>query len=123
MGERRVRAEDPKPQPLPLSVPVPLAAPLDVLADHPPEGDEPQVEVAADAGEAAGIEPARLQHPDQAVEVSLDGRPVEAILDPPREDPHLEKVHEPLEPGALPPRADPPPDLPPPPSPPHLPPF
>src|SRR5260370_38792603 len=98
MGERRVRAEDPKPQPLPLSVRAPLELPLDVLADHPPEGLEPQVEVAADAGEAAGIEPARLQHPDQAVEGSLDGRPVEAILDPPRDDTPLAKVNEPLEP-------------------------
>src|SRR5207248_9618728 len=73
---------------------------LDVLADHPAERLQPQLEIIADAGQLAGIEPARLQRLHDLLDVGLDRRPVELVGDAAAEVADLQEVHEPLEAGA-----------------------
>ena len=72
-----------------------------MLADHPPEGLEAQVEVIADARQHARIHALGFQHPHDPREVALDRLPVELVVDAAREVAGLQEVHEPLEPGAL----------------------
>jgi len=61
---------------------------------------EPQLEVVPDARELARVEP-RASSISMISRVGLDRRPVEAVGDPPREEAHLEEVHEALEPRVL----------------------
>src|SRR5438445_1126369 len=91
---------------LALAVGAALQLALDVLADHPVEGLQPQLEVVADARELAGIEAPGLQHPHDLLDVALDRGPVELVRDLPREVADLEEVHQPLEAGVLAARAD-----------------
>src|SRR6266567_2061731 len=77
------------------AVGAPLELALHVLADHPAEGLEAEVEVVADAGEHARIHALGLQELHDAGEVALDGRPVELVVDLPREVADLEEVHQP----------------------------
>src|SRR5207249_3093991 len=84
---------------LALAVGAALQLALDVLADHPVEGLQPQLEVVADARELAGIEAPGLQHPHDLLDVALDRGPVELVRDLPREVADLEEVHQPLEAG------------------------
>jgi len=86
---------------LALAVRAALQLSLDVLANHALEGLEPELEVVADPGQLAGIEPALLERLHDPLEIALDGRPVELVRDPAREEADLEEVHEPLEAGVL----------------------
>ena len=79
---------------------------LDVLADHPLERLEPQLEVVADPRELPRVEAALLERLHDPLEITLDGRPVEVVGDAAREEADLQEVHEPLEPGVLAARAD-----------------
>src|SRR5438128_1557819 len=84
-----------------LAVRAPLQLALDVLADHALERLEPELEIVPDTRQLARIEPARLERLHDPFEIALDGRPVELVRDPAREEADLEEVHEPLEAGVL----------------------
>ena len=77
-----------------------------MLADHPAKGLESKLEVVADARELSWIEPFRLEHLHDLLEIALHCRPVELIGDTAREVSDLEEVHQPLEAGVLAARAD-----------------
>ena len=101
--EERLVGEDFARQPLALAPGAALQLALDVLADHAAEGLEPQLEIVADTGELAGVEPLRLEHGHDLGEIALDGRHVEVFGDAPREIADLQEVHQPLEPHVAPP--------------------
>src|SRR5712692_9626871 len=81
-GEKRLVRENLARELLALAVRSTLQLALDVLADHPLEGLEPQLEVIADPRQLARVETARLERLHDPLEVALDGGPVEAVRDP-----------------------------------------
>src|SRR5262245_48763494 len=70
---------------------------LDVLANHPAKGLQPQLEVVADARELTGIEAARFEPAHDLGKIPLDGAEVEPVLDAPRGKADLQAVHQALE--------------------------
>src|SRR6267143_1485389 len=104
--EERLVRQDLARELLALAVRAALQLSLDVLADHALERLEPELEIVSDSRQLARIEPARLERLHDPLEIALDGRPVELVGDPAREEADLQEVHEPLEAGVLPAGAD-----------------
>src|SRR5581483_9275484 len=99
--EQRLVGQDLAGELLALAEGAALQLPFHVLADHAPEGLEPQVQVVPDPGDHARVEPFGLQQLHDAVEIALDRFPVELVVDAAGEVAHLQEVHQPLEAGAL----------------------
>jgi hypothetical protein len=97
-GEERLLGEQVSPEALGLPVPASGQLALDVLADEPAEGLEPELHVGPEAGQSARVHPLLLSGPKQGLEVGLDLLPRELVPDPAREVADLEEIEEALQP-------------------------